>query len=122
MAGGKLSPMQKMKSLQGKRPLKRVFTPNLSIWSDSGGMTNMNKLMTIVQFYPEDTDFANMWKLLGKLHEQGTTFHIGQCECGHIDWYLNSEVTGPLSIQDIENEIKLAGLKYDVVIEPELIS
>lgn len=79
----------------------------------------MTGLCTIVQFYPDDTDMKKMFILLGKLFEQGCGFDVGECECGHYDWYIDSTLSGPLDAGQIEEQIKLAGLKYDIVIVPE---
>jgi len=79
----------------------------------------MTKLCTIVQFYPEDTDMKKMFILLGKLFEQGCGFDVGECDCGHYDWYIDSNLTGPLNGKEIEEQIKLSGLKYDIVVVPE---
>lgn len=79
----------------------------------------MSDLCTIVQFYPADNDMKKVFILLGKLFEQGCGFEIGECECGHYDWYIDKNLTGPLTAKQIEERIQLAGLVYELVVVGE---
>ncbi len=77
-------------------------------------------LCTIVQFYPEDGPLEPMFELLSELKAKGVVFEVSQCKsCGHYDWYIDTDLKGPLSAKEIEEQIQLAGLEYELVVANE---
>lgn len=77
-------------------------------------------LCTIVQFYPEDGPLGPMFDLLAELKAKGVEFEVSKCDsCGHYDWYIDKDLKGPLSGKEIEKQIQLAGLEYELVVANE---
>jgi len=80
------------------------------------------KLCTMVQFYHDDNNgtLRAMFELLGELREMGCELAIHACgQCKHVDWFIDSDLKGPLTAKQIEERIKLAGLVYELVVIDE---
>jgi len=80
------------------------------------------KLCTLVQFYHDDNDgnLDAVFELFDELREMGCEFETHTCgQCKHEEWYIDSDLKGPLTAKQIEERIKSTGLVYELVLIDE---